>query len=115
MERLETMTTSMTLTPPVWRTQRAATPAARSTDRSAAPATPRPETATQPGANPERLSRLWTGALADEARHAEPFERMGFALLLVAAATALVASAVANAELTLSWPGLVQWVTSALF
>lgn len=115
MERLEHMTTSMTLTPPAWRTHRAATPAARTTDRSAAPAHPRPETATQPGANPERLSRLWMGALADEARHAAPFERMGFALLLVAAVTALVASAVANAELTLGWSGLVQWVKAALF
>ncbi len=115
MKRPEDMNASMTLTPPAWRTQRAATPAARNTDRSAALATPRPETATQPGASPERLSRLWTGALADEARHAAPFERMGFALLLVAAVSALVAAAVANAELTFGWSGLVQWVTAALF
>ncbi len=61
------------------------------------------------------MSRLWLGALEGESRHAEPFERMALAPLVVAAGTALVGAVAANTQLVTGWSGFVQWVTSALF
>lgn len=115
MERLENMTSTMALPPPAWRTQRVAAPATRKTDRNAVPATTRPENPPRPSASPDGLSRLWLGALEGESRHAEPFERMALALLVVAAGTALVGAVAANTQLVTGWSGFVQWVTSALF
>ncbi len=109
------MTSTITLTPPTWRDGRDTAPAKGRTGSSAV------ETSTRPGTPPPRaaklgsLSRLWLGALADDARHAEPLERMALALLVVAAGTALAGAVAANAQLVTGWSGFVRWVSSALF
>jgi hypothetical protein len=63
----------------------------------------------QPDAHPASLSRLWQGALAEESRDIAPYERMGLAVMAIAAGAAIVASLVASARFVENLPAIVEW------
>jgi|GEM_PF-5884030 hypothetical protein len=59
---------------------------------------------------PTSLSQLWLGAMAEEERDTAPFERMGLAVMAIAAAAAITASFIASARFVDSKPALMEWV-----
>lgn len=61
------------------------------------------------------LRRLWTEALADEARHVAPFERMATALLVFASGVTLLVAFGAASRLVVGWDALVAFVQRLIF
>lgn len=64
----------------------------------------------QPEVHPASLRRLWLGALAEESRDIAPYERMGLAVLAIAAGAAIVSSLGASARFVDNLPAFVVWV-----
>jgi hypothetical protein len=60
------------------------------------------------------LNRLWLGALAEESRDVEPWERMALGVVIFSVALSVTASVLANIDLVRGWGNFVELVRFAL-